>query len=302
MAKRKEPRAKPEVKETLEKEKAYERLPSVIRQLSDHANKADIANLYSYVAIRSLPINCWDANGLEKEARREEKSLLEDLMLRAKKTSKGVSSADVGINIANMLLNAARDALSRREYLVYDVQCKTSTRLLIGLATQFGKPAFDIGLSFHPVLGIPYIPASSIKGSIHSYVNLSGLKCSALGDETEQVLFGSTLEVGHVIVTDAYPVSYAKLLLEAEVITPIYSEAKKEIKEHEASPVPIIYPCIAKGVTFRFIIALDRKKIGECAKEVLKWIESVLKEGIGAKTMLGYGIMEGISVQSGSWP
>jgi CRISPR-associated protein Cmr6 len=166
----------------------------------------------------------------------------------------------------------------------YNVTAKTASRLIVHTKSPFGNFAFEVGLAFHPILNVPYIPASCIKGAIRAYVEVNEL----VSDPTQ--IFGAAgTETGKILVTDAFPLKWNNVLLEPEVTTPIYRDSAKE---HEASPTPIIYLTIARNVTFRFIVAMrDVSKEQEHA--IKNWIQAALKEGLGSKTMLGYGRMEG---------
>ncbi len=162
----------------------------------------------------------------------------------------------------------------------FDISATTNSRLLINTAAGLGKTVFEVGLNIHPLFSIPYIPASSIKGSLRSYIhnNYPDKEC----------IFGDEDSIGRVMVLDAYPIYYKNRLVDGEVTTPIYGSGDivEKIQEHKAEPTPIIYPCIAKGVTFRFIVAFNNKDL---VKPIQKYFEEMLKEGIGAKTLVGYG-------------
>ncbi|MCS7122888.1 MAG: type III-B CRISPR module RAMP protein Cmr6 [Candidatus Micrarchaeota archaeon] len=180
------------------------------------------------------------------------------------------------------LLNISAQALdhSRFKYKL-DITAKTNSRLLINMASGLGKTVFEVGLNIHPLFGIPYIPSSSIKGSLRSYIHNNY--------PSKEVIFGNEERIGELAVLDAFPISYEKRLLDGEVTAPIYGSGDvKKFKEHQVSPIPVIYPCIAKGVTFRFIIALNSE---ELKKEIMDYFLAMMREGIGAKTLLGYGEM-----------
>lgn len=190
-----------------------------------------------------------------------------------------------GFKLAKTLLDESTNALRLAGYRVYEVNAETGSRLLVGTKSPFGLLTFEVGLSFHPLLNLPYIPSSSLKGALRSYLELS------IGSEEAKELLGTPEGVGRLIITDAFPVACRRLVLEPEVTTPIY---KDTFEEHRVSPTPIPYLAIARGVAFRFIVGMKNLD-GERQRAVLNWIKDVLQEGIGAKTMLGYGIMGGMT-------
>ncbi len=87
-------------------------------------------------------------------------------------------------------------------------------------------------------------------------------------------------------------------LLVPEVTTPIYSEHENKIQETHAQPVPIIYPVVSERVMFRIIVGIrvrrgqmSEENLRKLKLELLEFLNEVLKQGIGAKTMLDYGIL-----------
>jgi CRISPR-associated protein Cmr6 len=183
--------------------------------------------------------------------------------------------------LVDSILSSWAEALKQEYGTVIDVIVSTKSRLIVHAKNDSTSLIFEIGTILHPVLGFPFIPGSSIKGSLRSY--LTGIKY----ENVEELLGGASTSISKVLVTDAYPVDAGKKgLLEPDVITPIY----KDPREHRASPVPIIYPVVAKGVKFRFFVAIkDKEK--DLPKEVGKWVSEVINEGIGGKTTVGYGIL-----------
>ena len=92
-------------------------------------------------------------------------------------------------------------------------------------------------------------------------------------------------------------------LLVPEVTTPIYSELENKIQETRAQPVPVIYPVINEGIMFRIIVGVkirgketDKENLKRLKLELSNFLSEVLRQGIGAKTMLGYGILASSSI------
>ncbi|AFA39115.1 CRISPR type III-B/RAMP module RAMP protein Cmr6 [Pyrobaculum oguniense TE7] len=146
-----------------------------------------------------------------------------------------------------------------------------------------------MGISWHPVLNLPYIPASSLKGAARAYAEVNNIR--PCGKAPEEV-FGSPTGAGLVELTDAYPVKCGDKLIEPDIINPHYREAEGAIGEADASPTPLLFPAVARGVVFRFFIAPRAEADGKCLTDVLDVIRGALTEGIGAKTRLGYGVLK----------
>jgi len=226
--------------------------------------------------------------------------ILEDLVRKVNSRFETVRSLIIE------LLNLIKDSLEKQYEKVIEVTLITKSRLIVGSNNDSTALLFETGTMLHPVLGIPYIPGSSIKGVIRSY--LESLSKSELKEKldvevksVDDILGKRGVHASYLLVTDAYPISTNKYnrLIEPEVTTPIY---KDNIEEHKAKPVPIIYPVIAPGVKFRFYMVATKRAVNDTLDK-LTWFNSLAKlmivitrEGIGGKTMLGYGSMEVISI------
>lgn len=180
---------------------------------------------------------------------------------------------------------------------VFAIDVRLVSRLLV--YTRNPLLPLEVSLAWDPVLNLPYVPSSSIKGAVRSWIELYVGK-SVEGVSLEEV-FGSEPESkgerrsSLAIFTDAYPVSCATYLIEPDVITPHYSVAELAFAEPEASPTPIVFPTIAPNTILRFIVAFKRK--GDDGRSlgtnvVMKLVELIMKaleDGLGAKTSIGYG-------------
>jgi len=179
---------------------------------------------------------------------------------------------------------------------VFAIDIKLTSRLTIHTRNPFLP--LDISLAWDPILNLPYIPSSSIKGTMRSWMESADI-VSISGVSIKEVFGPSPGEeskyMGLVVLTDAYPISCIDHLIEPEVITPHYSYTKPAISEAESSPAPLLFPTIASGTVLRFITALnymhsDKRVLN--ANTALKLIECILRaleDGIGAKTTIGYG-------------
>ncbi|MGY0288937.1 MAG: type III-B CRISPR module RAMP protein Cmr6 [Candidatus Methanodesulfokora washburnensis] len=187
---------------------------------------------------------------------------------------------------ASRLLDAQKSALLSCGYVVFDFLGVTRSRLIVGMASDvFGKQIFEVGLSWDPLLNLPYIPASSLKGAFKSYVE-------EMKRQDLVSLLGTKEEASSVVFLNSYPVSSKYNLLVPEVTTPIYREQEEMIRETRAKPNPVIYPVVNKDVTFRILIGVKSEK-KDISDQLRLFLGDVLERGIGAKTLLGYGIIKG---------
>lgn len=173
-------------------------------------------------------------------------------------------------------------SLSRRGF-VYEFRLTLASRLIVH--SRGGRLPFEITLAWDPILNLPYIPSTSIKGVVRAHFEESNIfvdKCD-MGE-----LFGYKEHRGLVEFIDAYPIGCRDSLLEPEVITPHYSEAGGSVDEASSAPVPIVFATIAPGATFKLILLIE-KDDPTIADKLSKEIAKILSKGVGAKTTLGYG-------------
>jgi len=191
------------------------------------------------------------------------------------------------------------------------LQGELQSRLLVH--TRSPTLPLDISLAWDPILNLPYIPSSSIKGVVRAYFEIFNKSIEGLGVRD---LFGDTDHkdrtghVGYVIFFDAYPVGCRETLIEPDVITPHYKEIEGSIDETSAKPVPIVFPTIAPHVTVYIPFAVNMKLAGRSGDDRLRKLGNTailnvlideigraLEMGVGAKTSLGYGWMKVKRVQ-----
>ena len=146
-------------------------------------------------------------------------------------------------------------------------------RMAIGLG-QFS--AYETNMTLHHVYGIPYIPGSSLKGTVRSYVLLScfwnaslpddgekagdALEALALDDPLFSTLFGCPPESvfeearrGQVRFFDAYPAEPPTV--EADIMNPHYKDyyMDKQPPTDDQDPTPIRFLTV-KDTSFTFWI------------------------------------------------
>ena len=191
---------------------------------------------------------------------------------------------------------------------------ETESRFVTGIGLS--HPVAN-GFAWHPTLGTPYLPGSSVKGLVRAWA-----KTEAEPDpKTMERVFGvdntsgSIRHVGRVCFLDATPIAPVKL--DADVITPHYASWTLEQPPGDwSSPTPIPFltvaakTCFLFGVISRFNPTADDPGVGEHVDPttddpgvgehfdpttddlelVFGWLESALEwSGAGAKTAVGYG-------------
>lgn len=157
------------------------------------------------------------------------------------------------------------------------------------------------GFVFHHALGVPYLPASSLKGLLRAYAR----QWAGAGDGDVTRIFGPkakgvALAVGSVIVFDALPVEPVKLAVEVTTphVQPWY-QADRPSERPPADwydPIPIPFLVLRPGARFVFAVAprrpecerdrADAEKVADWVPKALAWL------GAGAKTALGFGRFE----------
>jgi CRISPR-associated protein Cmr6 len=139
------------------------------------------------------------------------------------------------------------------------------------------------GFAWHPTLGTPYLPGSSLKGLVKAWAVEQGRK-----DEAERVLGGHST-VGRVLLLDAIPVEPVRL--EADVMTPHYAGWTPEKPPGDwRSPTPIPFLTAAAGTTLLVTLLPTPAGTANELEHVQNWLRGALSAmGAGAKTAVGYG-------------
>lgn len=158
--------------------------------------------------------------------------------------------------------------------------------------------------TLHPLYGIPYLPASTLKGLMrHCWINVN---CNG-NEQAEEVLklFGSSIDeisddeinskkgIGQLIFFDSYPDPDCMGKLVKDVFTPHYQDYYSSFGSisptDDQSPIPIEFLCTED---FKFKIYIGTRKelnVNEKNKLQNALIYVFSEQGIGAKTALGYG-------------
>lgn len=187
---------------------------------------------------------------------------------------------------------------------------QTQGRFVTGMGNDHPT---ENGFTWHPTLGVPYLPASSVKGLVRGWIEWNGVSHAHYPDLKNW--FGSqnknevSEQAGWFIFFDALPT--APVQLAADVMTPHYGkwyENGGDVKENTKpdtvpadwhSPVPVTFLTVKKA-TFQFGVAVraglnagDHAAAQTALHQVLAVLQDALEwAGAGAKTATGYGRMD----------
>lgn len=162
----------------------------------------------------------------------------------------------------------------------------TESRFVTGLGRSH---PVENGFAWHPVLGTPYLPGSSVKGLVRAWAR----EHAELRPDIQLVtrVFGEGGQAGSVTFLDAVPV--LPVAVEADVMTPHYAGWSADDPPGDwSSPTPIPFLVTAAGTRFLYgLIPCAPAHAGDVGT-ALGWLESALAwAGAGAKTAVGYGRM-----------
>ena len=155
------------------------------------------------------------------------------------------------------------------------------------------------GFAWHPTLGTPYFPGSSVKGLIRAWAEAEA-EPEPSADARER-LFGSPGNAGNICFTDAVPITPVRL--DADVMTPHYAGwSAGEPPGDWMSPTPIPFLTVAAGTPFLFALVPGRGASDEDLNTVEGWLGAALAwAGGGAKTAIGYGRFRCDDEKTRSW-
>jgi CRISPR-associated protein Cmr6 len=150
------------------------------------------------------------------------------------------------------------------------------------------------GFAWHPTLGTPYLPGSSIKGMVRAWAEQ---QADPKPDKaTLDRLFGASGRVGAVCFLDAVPIDPVRV--EADVLTPHYAPWSPDDPPGDwKAPKPIPFLVTAAGLQLLFtVLPNGRQAKDDLKQDDLKHVETWLTKaltwaGAGAKSAVGYGRM-----------
>lgn len=192
---------------------------------------------------------------------------------------------------------------------------KTDANFATGLGLSH---PVENGFTWHHTLGVPYLPASGVKGLLRGWVE-AWMTPQNDGDREPliQRWFGMAKDsdsvadrAGGLIFFDALPTT--RITLVTEIMTPhagkwyeqggnIASVADYTDKAPADwhSPVPVPFLAVGRGASFRFMIAprltgdaaVDAQARQDCREAIAQLALALEWMGAGAKTATGYGRM-----------
>ena len=159
----------------------------------------------------------------------------------------------------------------------------TESRFVTGLGRSH---PVENGFAWHPTLGTPYLPGSSVKGMVRAWAETEGGLQSGASIGR---LFGGKEDAGRIGFLDALPIACVKL--EADVMTPHYAGWDVEKPPGDwMSPTPIPFLAVAAKTSLVFAAIPCRAATDDDLDAVMGWIdEALFWAGAGAKTAVGYG-------------
>jgi CRISPR type III-B/RAMP module RAMP protein Cmr6 len=224
--------------------------------------------------------------------------------------------AAMGIDFG--LLRSRTRSLAKAYPLSATVALELSSRLVIGMGHA---SVYETGITLHPVYGLPYLPASSLKGVVRRrYIeeHYGDDEAAALGDQDFCDLFGCTGTTritvdeetkdvdsyyrkdgntgdrrGGLIFFDAFPTKAPRI--EIDIVNPHYNPYyEKALPPADIyNPVPVNFLTVAPGVRFELAFAIDATYLGERSYDVAPirqlLIDTLTEDGMGGKTTVGYG-------------
>ncbi|MBK1695132.1 type III-B CRISPR module RAMP protein Cmr6 [Chromatium weissei] len=166
------------------------------------------------------------------------------------------------------------------------------------------------GLAWHHTLGVPYLAGSGVKGLVKAWIEIwDESRFDEMKQQRIDAWFGNNEQAGAFIFFDALPI--APVNLTADIMTPHlgkWYEEGGEIEDwrrepdhipadwHAPIPVPFLVakkPKLLFGIAPRHPeFAAELNDVFAALKSALEWI------GAGAKTAVGYGVMQHNSIET----
>jgi CRISPR-associated protein Cmr6 len=174
------------------------------------------------------------------------------------------------------------------------------------LVTGMGNEhPLENGFTWHPALGTPYLPGSTVKGLVRAWME----EFTDQTEEERQQWFGSRLkkdgnpednQTGELIFFDALPINEPQLAI--DIMTPHMGKWYEKGDDagqvmnadtlpgdwHAPVPVPFL---VSRNTQLMFSVAprpgssLEMEPVTEALENALAWL------GVGSKTAIGYGHM-----------
>jgi CRISPR-associated protein Cmr6 len=312
------------LKETTTPKKESPSSSSKIRKLPD---SFDMSKTFLPSDVRELQIKDIDNFYLKlnKAARYDESDDKFKFFQRDRKKGNYEIDANFG-EISHKLGDISKRQYSQAKALCLDyksLKLKPDWRLIVGLG---GESVYKTSMTLHHIYGIPYIPASAVKGITRQWAINSNPEFELTEAEREKKRFKNSEEkafkqseelcdifgcdeksiyeearIGNIIFFDAFPTELNNKSIQPDVINVHYPNyyGKNDPPTDTQNPNPIFF-LIVQDTPFQFIIgikpnhSLPIEKGKRLLEKTTKYLQDALTEhGIGAKTAVGYGYMLG---------
>jgi CRISPR-associated protein Cmr6 len=181
-----------------------------------------------------------------------------------------------------------RDGMARR------LSLQATTEFVLHLSSP---GPLELGMAVHHVYGLPYLPATGLKGL-----------CRAVAAENAGLaerLYGRQDVAGQVVILDGLPVNFE---VRRDVMTPHfpdwYAGSRGAKPDDTSDPRPLPFLSVAKGSEFEVVLlALSRNTAAVDLEQVENHLRQGCDErGLGAKTAAGYGAFQVTKLESPLWP
>lgn len=198
-------------------------------------------------------------------------------------------------------------------------EAELAWRMVVGLG---GESVLETNITLHHLYGIPYIPASALKGLTRAFVvgeeeayfiNGGEKHIPSPKEETDpdivKQIFGTQESAGTVCFHDAMLIN-GKSAFVVDIINPHYPKYYTSLEGQsiksptsDQSPIPVPFLTV-QDATFAFALTA-REPASKDAENHLalaqKWLLKALQQyGIGGKTSAGYGYFKDNSQETGS--
>ncbi len=186
----------------------------------------------------------------------------------------------------------------------------TKNRFVTGMGQEH---PLQNGFTWHPTLGVPYLPGSSLKGMVQNFAMVwaTAAHKPKLSENDNWRIFGQNPDKwpgqlqpeitetgddnmrGSVIFLDAVPIAPVKL--SRTVMTPHYGDYYQEKSgadwpSEDKSPIPVPYLTVEAGACFQFALRPACPGGATDCTQAMCWLKAALEMiGAGAKTKSGLG-------------
>ena len=151
-------------------------------------------------------------------------------------------------------------------------------RLRVGGTRGFRELLLPV---FHPVFGVPYIPAASLKGAARAWARQNCESKPEISDILG-ILVGNIAKAAKVEFLDAFP---TKACMSVDIATPQW-HWQNEKAVYKPEPHPLLS---LEQPTFLMGLRATKPEYEKYVSIVKQWLDNALKSGIGSRVSSGYG-------------